>query len=139
METQERRREWARELCVEVFRSSDVKLREGDSIILVAAVFRKMLDAWVVENQETLDVQETRMREMAGDWESHLGATLKEHGENLRAGLAADIDRADFNASQAVNKALSITGRDAHWKFRGQGFLAGMACVVLVFLLVRIF
>jgi len=177
LETPAQRHEWARDLCLEVFRVSNVKLSEGDSIILVAAVFRRMLDAWLVEHQETLDAQDVRMNKAAGNWEARLETTLKEHGEDirtrlsehreslgaqdawmneataawkadlektlkkhgedLRVKLSEDVDRADFHASQAVNKALSMTGRDTHWKMRGQGFLAGMTVIVIVFLLVR--
>lgn len=111
---------WAQKVCEAAFRERGEPLREGDSIILVAAVFRACLDGWLVENADVLDKHRKEMEAAAGVWKAELAGTLERQGQSLRAGLEDDLSAASFSARQAVDKALSISGRTANgsteWK-----------------------
>lgn len=128
---------WAQKVCEAAFRERGEPLREGDSIILVAAVFRACLDGWLVENADVLDKHRKEMEAAAGVWKAELAGTLERQGQSLRAGLEDDLSAASFSARQAVDKALSISGRDSQWKYRMEGLLAGVALVLVSVLLYR--
>lgn len=133
------RREWARDLCVEAFKEAGVKLREDDSIILVAAVFKRALDSWLLMNATELDKHKKVMVSIAEAWQANVHNALEEHSDALRARLNADLQRAEYMASQAVNKALSISGKDSEWRYRAQGFFGGLAIFVVVVIMARLF
>ena len=130
---------WAQKVCQAAFIERGEPLREGDSIILVAAVFRACLDGWLVENGAALDKQNRAMEAGAMAWQNGLGGTLDEHSKRLREGLESDLSQAGYLARQAAEKALSIAGKDSHWKYRMEGLLLGVGIVLVSVLLYRFF
>jgi hypothetical protein len=128
---------WVKKVCQAAFNECGVPLREGDSIILVAAVFRACLDGWLVENSAALDIQRKQMEAGSSAWGKQLSDTLEQQGRSLREGLESDLSAASYSARQAVDKALSISGRESQWKYRMEGLLAGVVIVFLSVLLAR--
>lgn len=121
------RAEWAKELCVEAFRECGVKLGEDDSIILVAAVFRRALDAWLRESEDQLLVYSTAVEGIAEEFKRYLKTAMDE--ELVR--IKKDLNAANYSAEQAVLRALRINGKDSHWKYRMEGIGIGVVLVVL--------
>ena len=72
-------------------------------------------------------------------WQNGLGGTLDEHSKRLREGLESDLSQAGYLARQAAEKALSIAGKDSHWKYRMEGLLLGVGIVLVSVLLYRFF
>lgn len=130
--------EWARELCVEAFRDCGVKLREDDSLILVAAIFRRTLEVWLAENEQQLEVHAVALEGVAEEFGRYVKRTLEAEGERFREGLRQDVETANWGASQAVNRALSIAGKDTPWKHRMQGVGIGVVLVLAGVVLARL-
>jgi hypothetical protein len=127
--------EWAKDLCVEAFRECGVKLREDDSLILVAAVFRRALDSWFRENEEDLKDHAIAVKAIGADFAGELRSIMSEESERFRDGLRADVKSANYGAEQAVSRALNIGGKDSQWKYRMEGVGIGVALVLIGVLL----
>jgi len=129
--------DWAKDVCVEVFREHGLKLSEDDSIILVAAVFRRALDTWLCEHREelakhTLDVEQTAREARAA-----IASVICEEGAAFREQLRTDVRAASYAAEQAVQRALAITGRHSQWKHRMEGLVVSL--LLFVFGMVAVF
>jgi hypothetical protein len=137
MPNAQERSTWAREACLAVFRDKGLALREDDSIILFAAVLRSVLDSWLIEHDGILTEQTNRMEDLSNDWQLRFTEVLEFQVKTIRAKLQDDVQQAAYRAEQAVAKALSISGKDTHWKHRMQGAIAGVILTLVCFLLAR--
>lgn len=134
VEAQSDRSEWAKTLTLEAFRECGVRLSENDSLLLVAAVFRKALDAWAVEERRALEDQLVSIGNAGNDLATGLrtviAAEFGAQSTRLRTALLADAESASATANDAVRKALLVPGQNV-WKFRAEGAFAGSGLMVL--------
>ena len=135
VEAQTDRSEWAKALTLEAFRECGVRLRDNDSLLLVAAVFRKTLESWAVEERRSLDDQLVSIGNAGSDAAEGVRAVIAaEFGAQaakLRTALLADAQSASATSEDAVRKALAIPGNMSVWKLRVEGAFAGSALMVL--------
>ena len=135
MGTQTDRSEWARNLTLEAFRECGVRLKENDSLLLVAAVFRKALDSWASEQERALEDVLFSIGNVGTDVGDRtrkiVAAEFGAQAIKLRTAFLADAESASAMATDAVRKALAISGRQDPWKFRVEGAFAGSALMVL--------
>jgi hypothetical protein len=117
-------RSWAQNLCIEAFAERGIKLSEDDSVILVAAVFRRALDDWKLGQGEA-------MAEQAAGFRRRLSAIVDEALTLFQERMKADVAAANLAAERAVEKALSIPGKDTQWRYRMEGVLIGAVLVGL--------
>ncbi len=126
--------EWARQLTLAAFSECGVRLREGDSLILVAAVFRKVLEAWSANQKELLASQSSIISASgAGVADLTRKAISEEFGAqatHLRTELLKDAESASSLSLSAVKDALNIPERKNLWRARAEGLFAGAILVL---------
>jgi hypothetical protein len=132
---QETSSEWARKITLEAFASSGVKLREDDSIILVAAVFRRALDEWLDSSKEALDSRNASLLDASGDLAQMVRSVIAEEfgaqSSRLRRELLEDAESASMKADTAVKAALAIPEQRNQWRARMEGVFLGGGLVLL--------
>ncbi len=126
--------EWAKQLTLAAFTECGVRLREGDSLILVAAVFRRVLEAWSV-NQKALMASQASIISASGARVADLtrAAIAEEFGaqaSRLRTELLKDAESASALSLSAVKNALGIPERKNLWRARAEGLFAGAILVL---------
>ena len=135
MATQAEASSWAKQLTQEAFAASGIKLREGDSLILVAAIMGRVLEAFRTEEQEALRAHLTAIQTAGSTVSSKAREAVAEEfgaqATRLRTELLKDAESASFRAESAVAKALSIPERKNLWRARAEGLFAGAILVLL--------
>lgn len=135
MAAQTDRSEWAKTVTLEAFRECGVRLKDNDSLLLVAAVFRKTLEAWSLDERRALDDHLFSIRNAGTDAaegvRTVVAAEFGAQAAKLRTALLADAQSASTAAEDAVRKALALPNRQSPWKLRVEGAFGGTALMVL--------
>lgn len=135
MPTTDDNKEWAKHLTLAAFTECGVRLREGDSLILVAAVFRKVLETWAESERTALSAQVEAVLAAGADVAERTRTVVAEEfgaqAKRLRVDLLKDAESASVTAEKAVNRALGIPERQNLWRARVQGGFAGAGLVLL--------
>ena len=136
-------KDWAKQLTVAAFTECGVRLREGDSLVLVATVFRKVLEAWSESETAALAGQVKAVENAGANVAERTRAVVAEEfgaqALKLRTELLEDAESASVKAVAAVDKALGIPKRQDLWRARVQGAFGGAGFVLLGALLMHWF